>query len=46
MDKVLDFYTARQQESATEGKDKLVQLLQLAVLKDIPRGLLAAAGAM
>ena len=46
MDKVVGFYTASPQESLSEAKDKLLQPLQLAVVKDIFRRLLAAVGAV
>ena len=45
LEKVVGFYGARQQESSFECKDKVNQLLQLAVLKEVARRLMAAGGA-
>jgi hypothetical protein len=42
LDKVAGFYAAKQQVPAAECKNNLIQLLQIAVLKDVARRLLAA----
>ena len=46
LDKVAGFYAAKQQESTSECKDKLIQQLQIAVLTDVARRLTAASGAI